>query len=95
MSTAVAPIANTPANTPALQLTPVSSQPAKSNSQPTTAVDTVQLSSAAQAALTATQTFLENTDTHAQLLKAAAGGDPLARSVLAAEAAFVGIPKGT
>ncbi len=69
---------------PVVQPTPVNQKPTQSKPQPATTTDTVQISSSAQAALTALQ---EATETPAQTAKEAAGGDHQAQKLLAKAAA--------
>ena len=49
-------------------------------------VDTVSLSAAAQVVLTPAETLLEETDTNAQIVQAAAQGNSVAQGLLAAQA---------
>jgi hypothetical protein len=87
---AVNPISRIPAPpaTPTTTTAPTNA-PARSTSPPTTVTDTVHLSAAAQAAVISPQeTALDETDTQAQLLKAALNGDPVARNLLNALASI-------
>ncbi len=90
MPTAVSSVANSQPVAPTDSSTQKQPQPKPQSQTTTRSTDTLQLSSAAQAALAAIK---ETQETPAQTAKEASGGDPQARRLLAKESASKVIPK--